>query len=217
MTTPDYVHMHDSDPAVAAWRWRIPLILAVWAAGVALASGFGLVAALPLPLVAALVALGIAAPVVAYAHIPTLQTFLGGRPLNDFTVFHLWRIGAAAAFFYYGAQEALPATFVRHAAWGDLLAGLLVLPVLLIPVRGYGKYVVFHAVGFADFVLAVGTGLWFSLADDPKMATIATFPLALVPLFGVGVSGASHLIAFDVIRRRRRRAALDAPGAGAAQ
>jgi hypothetical protein len=38
------------------------------------------------------------------------------------------------------------------------------------------------------------------------MASIAAFPLALIPLFGVGVSGASHLIAFDVMRRQRANA-----------
>lgn len=82
------------------------------------------------------------------------------------------------------ARRALPETFVRHAAWGDLFAGLLVLPVATTPRRSLGKYWAFHAIGFADFVLEVGTGLYFSLISDPAMASIATFPLVMIPLFG---------------------------------
>lgn len=195
-----YVHMQETEAAV--WHRRILGALAIWAAGVAIASGAGLFRAIPLPLIAGLVAIGIAAPVVAYLRIDGLRSFLRSRDINYLTTFHLWRIFAAITFFYYGAQGALPETFVRHAAWGDLLAGLLVLPVVLTPRRGLGKYAAFHVIGFADFVLAVGTGLYFSLISDPAMASIAGFPLALIPLFGVGVSGASHLIAFDVLRRQ---------------
>jgi hypothetical protein len=48
---------------------------------------------------------------------------------------------------------------------------------------------------------AEGTGLTFTLLLDFRMAPIATLPLALIPLFGVGISGASHLMAFDMLRR----------------
>jgi hypothetical protein len=41
-------------------------------------------------------------------------------------------------------------------------------------------------VGFLDFIVAVGTGLAATLRRDPRMGTIATFPFALIPLFGVG-------------------------------
>jgi len=194
-----------------SWNCRIFVILAAWALVVSLASSTGLFHRIPLPWIALLVASGIAAPFVAYLRIPSLQRFLRSRDINYLTVFHLWRIPAALAFFHYGSRDALPETFVRHAAWGDLLAGLLVAPVVLTPRRGLRKYVAFHVFGFADFVLAVGTGLYFSLIADPAMATIAAFPLALIPLFGVGVSGASHLIAFDVMRVRRARANAEAP------
>jgi hypothetical protein len=38
---------------------------------------------------------------------------------------------------------------------------------------------------------------------DERMAAITTLPLALIPLFGVGISGATHLIAFDMLRKGR--------------
>ncbi|MEO0637064.1 MAG: hypothetical protein AAFY73_10485 [Pseudomonadota bacterium] len=53
----------------------------------------------------------------------------------------------------------------------------------------------------ADFLLAVGTGLIFSLLADPRMETIALFPLALIPLFGVTLSGATHIAAFHMLRQ----------------
>lgn len=77
------------------------------------------------------------------------------------------------------------------------------IPALALPVLGRARFLAFHLFGLADFVLAVGTGLAFSLADDRQMATIATFPLVMIPLFGVGVSGASHIIALDLLRRGR--------------
>jgi hypothetical protein len=62
-------------------------------------------------------------------------------------------------------------------------------------------YFRFHRFGFADFVVAVGTGLIYTILNDPRMATIRELPMVLIPLFGVGISGASHLIAFDLMRR----------------
>ena len=63
------------------------------------------------------------------------------------------------------------------------------------------RYWVFHSFGFLDFVVAVGTGLTYTLLQDARMAPVAVLPLALIPLFGVGISGATDLIAFDRLRR----------------
>ena len=61
---------------------------------------------------------------------------------------------------------------------------------------------VFHIFGFADFVVAVGTGLTLFLLNDPRMAGIQTLPMALIPLYGVGISGANHIMAFDLLCRQ---------------
>lgn len=196
-------------------RWsRLTLgVLACWAAAVATLGATGVLSVLPLPLIAALVALGTVGPIAFYYAHPEFRAFLRNLPIDYLTVFHLWRVPAALAFFYYGAQGRLPEAFVRNAAWGDLAAGLLVPVVLLLP-RGSAKYLAFHVFGLADFVLAVGTGLTFSLLNDPVMGTIATFPLVLIPLFGVCVSGASHVIAIDrLLRERRLRSTGDLRGA----
>jgi hypothetical protein len=35
------------------------------------------------------------------------------------------------------------------------------------------------------------------------MAGIQTLPMALIPLYGVGISGANHIMAFDLLRRHK--------------
>jgi hypothetical protein len=56
-----------------------------------------------------------------------------------------------------------------------------------------------------DFIIAVGTGLTFSLLQISMMNTIATYPVALIPLFGVPISGVSHIMALDLLARRKAK------------
>jgi hypothetical protein len=52
-----------------------------------------------------------------------------------------------------------------------------------------------------DFVIAVGTGLTFSLLQISMMDTITTYPVALIPIFRVPISGVSHIMALDLLAR----------------
>jgi hypothetical protein len=87
------------------------------------------------------------------------------------TLFNVWRIPAALAFFWYGAQGLPPPLFVRNAAWSDLIAGAAAIPVVLWlmprPTWRRTSLLAFHLFSFADFVVAVGTGFIFSLLGDP--------------------------------------------------
>lgn len=187
----------------AVWRNLTLGALAAWVTTVSILGTIGLFSAIPLPAVAALVALGIGAPLALYFADTGFRAYMRTVPIERLTVFHIWRIPAALAFFHHGSQGLLPDAFVRNAAWGDLIAGLLVPVVLLMP-KGRSKFLGFHLFGMADFVLAVGTGLYFSIVDDPEMATIAVMPLVVIPLFGVCVSGVSHVIAIDRLLAERR-------------
>ncbi len=180
---------------------RLLSIISIWGLGVGVGSYFRLFSTFPLPWFALLVAMGITTPLAIYYGNSIFRAYIQGLHLNYLTLFHIWRIPAALTFFYYGSQDLLPSTFVRNAAWGDLAAGLLVLVVLALPKSNW-KYWGFHLLGLADFVTAVGTGLTFSLLQVPMMETIATYPVALIPLFGVGISGASHIMALDILVRR---------------
>lgn len=180
-------------------------LVAVWLLAVLVAAGSGWLSAIYPPAIAGLVALGIAIPTLAYSVLPHLQFYFRNTGLFPISIIHIWRIPAALMFFWFGAQGLLPTAFWVLAGVGDLLAGLFALTLA----RGYpsrSHYLAFHLFGFADFIVAVGTGLTFTLLNDPRMAPIAQLPLALIPFFGVGISGATHLIAFDMLRKQRVQA-----------
>lgn len=153
-----------------------------------------------MPFIAFFVAAGIVVPTLIYAFVAPVRLFLRHAGLFPLTILHVWRVPAALAFFAYGLAGALPPVFWILAGVGDLIAGLYAAR-LFFSAGDARFYRGFHLFGFADFVVAVGTGLMFTLLEDPRMAAIAVLPMALIPLFGVGVSGASHLIAFDLMRR----------------
>lgn len=175
-------------------------VLTAWGLAVVIAAETGVYAAVNPRFLAVIIALGIALPVAGYALASGFRSYVQALGLRSLTAFHVWRIAAAMVFFWYGAHNLLPEAFVRNAGWGDLIAGLLALAVLLLP-ESRGRYLTFHVLGFTDFVVAVGTGLTFFLRNDPRMAAIETLPMALIPLYGVGISGASHIMAFDLLRR----------------
>ena len=54
------------------------------------------------------------------------------------------------------------------------------------------------------FVLAVGTGLTFTLLSVHLMGNILTFPIILIPFFGVPITGASSVIAIDSLLKRSK-------------
>lgn len=174
-------------------------LIVAWFAAVAWAASSGTLRAIPLPALALLVAAGIALPTLAYRFVVSVRSYVRRLGLVPLTLLHVWRIPAALVFFHYGFRGELPPLFWVLAGAGDLVAGTYAAR-LLVKGGDAGFYRSFHRFGFGDFVVAVGTGLAFTLLGDPRMAAIAELPLALIPFFGVGISGASHLIAFDLLR-----------------
>jgi hypothetical protein len=186
---------------VPARFWAIAVL---WLAAVVAAERTGALAELGhrfMPGYAILVALGIALPTLAYFGFARVRHAVDGIGLHALTLMHAWRIPAALLFFYHGLQDHLPALFWILAGVGDLLAGACALTAAGRR-RSDEHYRRIHRFGFADFVVAVGTGLTFTLLGDPKMELLTTLPMALIPLFGVGLSGASHIIALYTLDRR---------------
>ena len=185
------------------WTRTVAVVVGIWAAAVVAISAAGGFHALPIRVFPLLAAAGVLLPTVAYVRSPGLRAWFDSFGQRRVVLLHSWRILAALTFWVYGARGLLPPAFVRNAAWGDLAAGVLALAVVRWFPRRRG-FLVFHAVGFADFLSAVGTGFFFALAGDPRMTSIAAFPIALIPLFGVGLSGSSHLASFIQLSNRNR-------------
>jgi hypothetical protein len=180
--------------------YAIAGVVAIWGAAVVAGAEAGFFANLYMPWIGAIVAATIIVPTPIYFASPKLQAYsdkIGHRPI---AMFHIWRIPAALLFFWYGMKGELPTVFWILAGVGDFIAGSKAVQLLFKP-ESARRYRSFHLFGFADFAVAVGTGLTFTLLQDPRMAPIAALPMALIPLWGVGISGATHLIAFDMLRR----------------
>jgi hypothetical protein len=175
-------------------------VLAIWGLAVATAAETNIFRAINPRFLPIIIALGIVVPVVVYAVSAGFRAYIQAIGLRSLTTFHVWRIAAALVFFWYGAHNLLPEAFVRNAGWGDLITGFLALGVLLL-LESRSRYFVFHLFGFTDLVVAIGTGLTFFAHNDPRMFAIQTLPMALIPFYGVGISGASHIMAFDLLRR----------------
>ncbi len=188
------------DPYKTTKRWVV-LSLSLWGIAVFTAAYYGLFKKIPL-LTAPLVVAGISIPTVVYYRNEHLRAYISSINLKYLVLFHLWRIPAGLTFLYYGSQHLLPRQFVLNAGYGDLLVGFLV-PVVLMLRGGVRKYIVFELIGLLDFVVAVGTGLTFNLLRVPLQANIATFPIALIPLYGVCVTGALSIMTLDILLRKR--------------
>jgi hypothetical protein len=147
---------------------------------------------------ALLVVIGIVIPTVIYFQVPAIQRSVDRIGVVRLTLFHIWRIPASLLFFYYGFHGELPATFWVLAGVGDLATGLYAstalkadpAPALLFKI---------HVFGLIDFMVALGTGLTYTLLGDPRMKLLTDLPMALIPLYGVGISGATHIIALSAL------------------
>lgn len=189
--------------ALTRWAWAV----GAWGVLVAALSTTGLLVALPSPFVAALVAVGIAVPLVVVSRSPVQRRVVRELDLAHLTWFNVWRIPAALAFFAVGAAGLLPERFVANAAWGDLVAGVAAPVVVLLGRRLVERsrrraYLAFHVFSLGDFVLAVATGLAISFLGDPLMDTLLDTPMVLIPLWGVPLTGAISLLALHRLLTR---------------
>lgn len=180
--------------------WLVLAIAALWGGLVTLGSLSGFLGRFPTELVAPAAAWLLGGVLLAYFRVAAFQQWVAAFGLRRLSALHIWRIGATAIFFYYGAHALLPEQFVFNAGWGDLIAGLLAIVAISLPFS-LKTYWTFHTIGFADFVLAVGTGMFFAVTGGPGIENLASFPLALIPLFGVPISGATHIMAFHMMRK----------------
>jgi hypothetical protein len=167
--------------------------LAAWFGSVATAIGAGAfdgegIAELALPLS---VAAPFAAVVIAYRSSARFRSYLLALDLRLVLAAQLWRV-VGVAFLVALAFDRLPAGFAVPAGAGDIATGLAALAVVVALGNGTltrrGLYA-FTALGIADFLVAMATGL---LLAPPALVTwpLAVFPTFMVPFFAI-----LHLVA----------------------
>lgn len=176
--------------------------LLVWALAILVAGYYRVFTLIPLIGIPPLVFTGIGTPIWLYYRNERFRSYIQSVSLKHLTLFNIWRIPAGLAFLYYGSHGLLPEQFVHNAAYGDLGVGFLVPVVLTLRGGGSSKYLAFHIFGLLDFIVAVGTGITFTLLQVPLMENIRTFPIVLIPLFGVCITGAFHIMTLDILLRK---------------
>jgi len=183
-------------------RWFV-VALSLWAASAFVAASTGAIAKVPRLFLGPLLLAETIIPILVYYLSESFRAYISSIDLKHLTIFHLWRLLAGFTFVSYGIHHLLPETFVHNAGFGDILVGLLI-PVILILPNGIRKYIVFHIIGLLDFILALGTGITLTLARAPLIENLTTYPIILIPLLGVPVSGALHVMTIDVALRKLR-------------
>ncbi len=184
-------------------RNRLVAGVGIWFAAVVVASASGWLKTLPALVVGSMILAGIAVPTAIYFASSGLQELAAKTGIRAITVFHGWRILAGVGFLWYASRGLMPAGFALKAGWGDIVAGAVALLVAAFWARPAG-YLVAHAVGLADFVIAVGTGMATTLANQPSMHATVELPGVLIPLFGVGITATTHFVALNLLWKERR-------------
>jgi hypothetical protein len=165
---------------------------------------------LPLP-----VGLSVGIPIIVFTALylrnSSLRAFAVSLDLRAIVAFNIFRlIGLDFVIAY--AQGRLPAGFAFPAGFGDILTGLLTIPLLLAMSRvqpaGLRKwYVAWNLLGLADLIVAVASGILHSggklgilVGDGPTTLLMSQFPRVLIPAFLVPIYILLHLLA---LARRR--------------
>jgi hypothetical protein len=139
------------------------------------------------PLVATAVATSISAPV---------RASLLGMPMPFLIGLNVWRV-AGGLFILLAAEGRLGGPFPYSAGWGDIITGVLALPVAWLALRGQGKALVWawNGFGMLDLVAAITLGV-ISANGSPlqmihagagseavQMLPWSLIPTVLVPMF----------------------------------
>lgn len=118
-------------------------------------------------------------------------------------------IGLSFVFLY--VYDLLPAAFAFPAGLGDAATAVWAVWLSFSLSRGEqvddARIARWNWFGAADFLVAVGIGLAFQSAlygGEVNTDAMATFPLVLIPLFGVPVLAISHIIIAMQLHARRK-------------
>ena len=157
-------------------------------------------AAIPLPVI-----LGLA----AIAASPTARRIVEATPSWALVAIQFYRV-IGAVFLVLWAGGRLPGAFALPAGLGDLATGLAA-PVVAYAVARWPErrrtVMLWNAFGLADLIVAITTailtapGLGQMLAFDAPNRLIFSYPLALVPLYGVPVAFILHGLVWQRLAR----------------
>jgi len=205
----------DLDPGVRRRTWlavSLPLLLwmvVVWR--IALAGLFVPGRGVPGIPLAVLLPLLVGLPLLLRS--ATLAAVLDAVEPSWLVGFQVYRV-LGAVFLVRWASGALPGAFALPAGIGDVLVGILALPVALWLRSGASggstAAAVWNVLGIADLAVALTLGFLSSptpfqiIALDHPNRNIATYPLVMIPTFAVPLSILLHALSLRQVARHRR-------------
>ena len=166
---------------------------------------------LPLP-----IGLSVGIPIVVfttlYALSASMRAFADSLDLRAIVAFNIFRVVGLDFVIAY-AQGRLPAGFAIPAGFGDILTGILAIPLIMAmsrtqsPAGARKWFVAWNLLGLTDLIVAVASGilhsgskLGFLTGSGPTTLLMSQFPRALIPTFLVPIYILLHLLA--LVRRR---------------
>jgi hypothetical protein len=185
-------------------RASVAMGLGAWFIVAAVLGSAGLFASPALP-VGVAVGIAVFAPVLLAGRL-VARTRGHGIPLTTLVGIHAGRVLGVAFLLLYSAGR-LPFTFAHSAGWGDILTGVLAIPVMwAIQRRVAGwKWItgVWNTLGMADLLVAVTLGVGSAPGslvrfnfEAPGSGAIVAFPWVLIPAFFVPLFLLTHIAIF---------------------
>jgi len=136
----------------------------------------------------------------------TVRTVAFGVPVAVLIALNATRV-LGAFFFFLHADGRLPATFTSSAGWGDIVAGVLAVPVAWLARRRAPFWrplaLAWNAFALVDLVFAVALGIGSApdspvrfIFEDTATGTLGTLPWVLIPAFLVPLYVLTHVAVF---------------------
>jgi hypothetical protein len=185
-------------------RASVAMGLGAWFIVAAVLGSAGLFASPALP-VGVAVGIAVFAPVLLAGRL-VARTRGHGIPLTTLVGIHAGRVLGVAFLLLYSAGR-LPFTFAHSAGWGDILTGVLAIPMMWVIQRRVAgwKWItgVWNTLGMADLLVAVTLGVGSAPGslvrfnfEAPGSGAIVAFPWVLIPAFFVPLFLLTHIAIF---------------------
>ncbi|MEH2542118.1 MULTISPECIES: hypothetical protein [unclassified Bradyrhizobium] len=167
-------------------------------------------AVIALPLVATAVVTAISAPV---------RASLLGMSMPFLIGLNVWRV-AGGFFILLAAEGRLGGPFPYSAGWGDIITGVLALPVAWLALRGQGKALVWawNAFGMLDLIVAIALGVISAngsplqvIHAGPGSEAVQMLPWSLIPTVLVPMFLIVHAVVFAQLARARAGSEVSQP------
>ena len=148
---------------------------------------------------------------------PQFRSALLSVPLPVLVALNIARIGGVF-FLILAADARLTAPFAPSAGWGDIITGVLAIPLTLAAIRGPERAStglrLWNAFGTLDLVVAIALGLlsapgtpFQTFTEEPGTLAIGTLPWIMIPAMLVPIYLLVHLTIAVKLRLLRRTSA----------